>query len=241
MSAAIPPQPALTRELLLDGRLADMIARASPEVRVLTEAERRASLHAVLGARPERGSGIWLFAYGSLIWNPTIRITAQRPARVHGWHRAFCLTARAGRGTPDNPGLLLGLRPGGDCLGAVLRVPEDGLERELDVLWRREMVTGSYTPRWLPAEAADGTALPPALAFTIDDTSHGYAGDLPEAEVVERLATAGGELGTCAEYLFRTTEGLHRMGIRDPALERIAALVQARQTARKAAQAAPAT
>ena len=236
-----PPRPALTRELLLDGRLADMIARASPEVRVLTEAERRASLHAALTARPERGSGIWLFAYGSLIWNPTIRITSQRPARVHGWHRAFCLTARAGRGTPENPGLLLGLRPGGDCPGAVLRVPEEGLEHELDVLWRREMVTGSYTPRWLPATDADGAALPPALAFTIEDTSHGYAGDLPEDEVVERLATAGGELGTCAEYLFRTTEGLHRMGIRDPALERIAALVQARQTARAGVQAAPAT
>ncbi len=241
MPGPAPPRPTLTRELLLDGRLADMIARAAPEVRVLTEAERRASLHAILAARPEHGSGIWLFAYGSLIWNPTIRLTAQLAARVHGWHRAFCLATRAGRGTPDNPGLLLGLRPGGECRGAVLRVPEDGLEHELDVLWRREMVTGSYTPRWLAAEEADGTALPPALAFTIEDTSHGYAGDLPEAEVVERLATAGGELGTCAEYLFRTTEGLRRMGIRDPALERIAALVQARQTARETAQAAPAT
>ncbi|MDA8254022.1 MAG: gamma-glutamylcyclotransferase [Rhodospirillales bacterium] len=241
MSSEPPAPPRLTRELLLGGGLADMITRASPGMRVLTEAERRTSLHAALAARAEHGHGVWLFAYGSLIWNPTIRITAQRPAVVRGWHRAFCLATRAGRGTPENPGLLLGLRPGGECRGAVLRVPEEGLEHELDVLWRREMVTGSYTPRWLAATDEAGANLGQALAFTIDDTSHSYAGDLPETDVVERLATAGGELGTCAEYLFRTCEGLHRMGIRDAALERIATLVAARQAARAAVQAAPAT
>lgn len=233
--------PRLTRELLLGGGLAEIVARAAPHVPVMTDAERHASLHAVLAARREHGGGIWLFAYGSLIWNPTIRITDQRPALVHGWHRAFCLATRAGRGTPENPGLLLGLRPGGSCAGAVLRVPEERLEQELDVLWRREMVTASYTPRWLAAEDTAGAALGATLAFTMDDTSHAFAGDLPEAEVVERLATAGGELGTCSDYLFRTCEGLHRMGIRDPSLERVAALVSARQTARAAAQAAPAT
>jgi len=232
-----PAPPRLTREMLLGGALADMIARASPEVRVLTAAERHASLRAALAHRPEQGDGIWLFAYGSLIWNPTIRITEERAAVAQGWHRAFCLATRAGRGTPENPGLLLGLRPGGSCRGAVLRVAEADMERELDVLWRREMITGSYTPRWVPAEDHSGAKLGHALAFTIEDTSHGYAGDLAEAEMVERLATAGGELGTCAEYLFRTCEGLQRMGITDAALERIATLVAARQAARAAVQA----
>ncbi len=241
MTDTPPSPPRLTREWLLRGGLADAIARASPSMRVLTDAERHASLHAALAARPEHGNGVWLFAYGSLLWNPTIRLTAQRPATVQGWHRAFCLATRAGRGTPDKPGLLLGLRPGGACAGAVLRVPEDGLEHELDVLWRREMVTGSYTPRWLAADDAAGRRLGTALAFTIEDTSHSYAGDLPEVEIVERLATAGGELGTCADYLFRTCEGLRRIGVSDPALERTAALVQVRLAARTAAQAAPAT
>ena len=224
--------PHLTRELLLGGGLADIIARSSPSVRVLSAAERHASLRVTLAARPEHGDGVWLFAYGSLIWNPTIAVGAVRPALVQGWHRAFCLTTRAGRGTPDNPGLLLGLCTGGDCAGAVLRVAEDGLAHELDVLWRREMVTGAYTPRWLPVADPAGTAFGHALAFTIDASSQGYAGDLTETATVERLATAGGELGTCADYLFRTCEGLHAMGIRDRALERIAALVQARQAAR---------
>ena len=242
MAEPLASPPRLTRELLLGGGLADMIARASPGVRVLTEAERRASLHAALAHRPEHGDGIWLFAYGSLIWNPTISLTDQRPALARGWHRAFCLATRAGRGSPDNPGLLLGLRAGGTCRGVVLRVAEHHLEHELDVLWRREMVTGSYTPRWVAAEDLKGGPLGHALAFTIDDTSHGYAGDLTEEEIVERLATAAGELGTCAEYLFRTCEGLQRMGIKDAALERIATLVAARQAARAVtAQTAPET
>ncbi len=231
----------LTRELLLGGGLAEIVARSGPGVRVLSAAERRASLAASLAERPEHGEGVWLFAYGSLIWNPTIKVGERRVATVPGWHRAFCLAARAGRGTPDAPGLLLGLRQGGACQGAVLRVAEAGLEDELDVLWRREMVTGSYTPRWLPVLDPAGAVFGHALAFTMEPGSPAFSGDLSEAETVERLATAGGELGTCAEYLFRTCEGLHRMCIRDPVLERIAVLVAARQAARAAAQTAPAT
>ncbi len=232
----------LTRELLLGGGLAEIIARTTPNVRVLSDAERRASLDAALADRPEQGNGIWLFAYGSLIWNPTIHVGERRIATVPDWHRAFCLSTRAGRGTPEVPGLLLGLRAGGHCQGAVLRVEEDGLERELDVLWRREMVTGAYTPRWLAVTDPSGIAFGHALAFTIEPTASAYAGDLSEAETVERLAMAGGELGTCAEYLFRTCEGLRGIGIRDPALDRIAVLVQARLAAHAATdQTAPAT
>jgi cation transport protein ChaC len=221
----------LTREMLLDGGLEAMIARLAPEQKLLTAADRHASLQATLAARPEGGDGVWLFAYGSLIWNPTVEVTERRLARVHGWHRAFCLTARAGRGTPENPGLLLGLREGGACVGAALRLAEAGLEAELDVLWRREMITAAYRPRWLAIEAPDGGGFGHALAFTIDATSHAYAGELDEAEVVARLATAGGLLGSCADYLFQTCAGLTALGIDDPAMERIAAAVRARLAA----------
>lgn len=223
--------PRLTRELLLEGGLADLIAQSLPGQRVLSAAERRASLAAALDARPEQGAGLWLFAYGSLIWNPTIHVGERRVARVGGWHRAFCFVTRAGRGTPQCPGLVLGLRAGGQCLGAVLRVAEAGLEEELDLLWRREMVTGAYRPRWLAVEDAAGAPLGQALAFTIDASSHSYAGDLPEAEVIARLATAGGALGSCAEYLFQTCEGLASLGIHDPAMDRIAASVRAQMAA----------
>jgi cation transport protein ChaC len=219
--------PLLTRELLLGGGLAEMIARRLPHIRVLTDMERRASLHAALSQRTEHGDGVWLFAYGSLIWNPTIHIVSQRVARVQGWHRAFCLRTPLGRGTPENPGLVLGLRQGGDCEGAALRVAEDGLEHELDVLWRREMVTAGYVPRWLEMTDGTGAVFGHGLAFTVDPSGPGYEDELPEAEAVRRLATARGELGSSAEYLFRTWAGLRGMGINDPGLDRLAALVRA--------------
>ena len=218
--------PRLTRQMLLAGGLAELIARVTPDVPVLTDAERAASLRATLAERPEHGDGIWLFAYGSLLWNPTIHVGERRVAEVRGWHRAFCLGTRVGRGTHDNPGLLLGLRAGGTCTGAVLRVAEAGLEHELDVLWRREMVTKGYVPRWLEVWDAAGAPFGRALAFTIEPGGHGYEGELTETEIVRRLATARGELGSSAEYLFRTREGLRALGVEDAQVERLAAEVR---------------
>ena len=223
--------PRLTREMLLGNGLAELIARVTPDVAVLTDAERRESLQATLAERPEHGNGIWLFAYGSLLWNPTIHVGERRVAEVRGWHRAFCLGTKVGRGTHDNPGLLLGLREGGSCTGAVLRVAEDGLEHELDVLWRREMVTAGYMPRWLEVRDPAGAVFGKALAFTIGPESHAYEGDLTEAEVVRRLATAAGELGSSAEYLFRTRDELRGLGVQDALVERLAAAVHAVLTA----------
>jgi cation transport protein ChaC len=221
------PTTGLTRELLLSNGLAEMIAREMPHVRVLTEAERRASLHAVLAERPEHGDGVWLFAYGSLIWNPTIRIGERRVATALGWHRAFCLSTTVGRGTQDNPGLLLGLRVGGACAGAVLRVAEHDIEHELDVLWRREMVTGGYVPRWLQVVDAAGAPLGHAIGFTSDPQGPSYIAELDEQVMLARLATARGALGTSAEYLLRTWHGLRAMGISDPLVDRLAPLVEA--------------
>jgi len=224
-----PPEPplALTREFLQRGDLPALIARLMPDVRVLTDAERAASLHAMLAARPEHGDGVWLFAYGSLIWNPTIHYRARRLARAIGWHRSFCLNVRAGRGTPQNPGLMLGLKSGGACTGAAFRIEEPLVEQELDLLWRREMVADGYVPRWVTIEDADGQEIGAAIAFTINPDGPSYCGDLPEAEVVRRLATARGGLGTGAEYLFNTRDGLRGLGIRDPFVERLAELVSA--------------
>jgi cation transport protein ChaC len=228
----------LTRESLLDGRLADLIARSLPGMRLLTDAERLASLRAALAGRREHGDGIWLFAYGSLLWNPTVHVTARRAAEVVGWHRAFCLGTKIGRGTHDNPGLVLGLRDGGTCQGAVLRVAEEGLEHELDLLWRREMlVAGGYVPRWLEVRDPAGTPFGHALAFTIGPDSHSYEGDLSDADVVQRLATAAGELGSSADYLFSTWDGLRGLGVADPHLEQLVTQVRAALAARQAAEA----
>jgi cation transport protein ChaC len=218
---------ALTRELLLSGELPALIAKLLPDMRLLTDAERAASMHATLAERPEHGDGIWQFAYGSLLWNPTIHYTDRRLVRAIGWHRAFCLNVRAGRGTPANPGLMLGLKAGGTCVGAAFRIAEALVEQELDLLWRREMVAEGYVPRWVPIEDDAGKNLGAAIAFTINAEGPSYCGELPEAEVVRRLATARGGLGTGAEYLFNTRDSLRGLGIQDPFVERLAELVTA--------------
>src|SRR5206468_12354188 len=96
MTQAAPPPSipdgALTRELLMSGQLRELIARTMPDVRLTTDEERAESLRAMLDARPEHGDGVWVFAYGSLIWNPTMLISGRRPATAVGWHRAFCLS-----------------------------------------------------------------------------------------------------------------------------------------------------
>lgn len=222
----------LTRELLLSGELPRLIAEQNPEIRVLSDAERRASLDAVLAGRREVGQGVWVFAYGSLIWNPLFHHVERRRAHVPGWRRSFCLKVKMGRGTPENPGLMLGLaadRPGGPgCTGVAFRIAEDQVEPELDLLWRREMVAAGYIPRWVALEDRAGARFAHAIAFTINPEGPSYCGDLPEAEVVERLATARGRLGSAAEYLLRTHAGLAELGIVDPFVERLAQKVDAR-------------
>lgn len=222
----------LTRELLLSGDLPRMIAESNPEMRVLSDEERAASLAAVLANRPGVGQGVWVFAYGSLIWNPLFHYVERRRAHVSGWRRSFCLKVKLGRGTPENPGLMLGLaadRPGGPgCTGVAFRIAESLLDAELDLLWRREMVAAGYIPRWVALQDDSGTCFGHAIAFTINPEGPSYCGDLPQDEVVERLATARGRLGSAAEYLLRTHAGLAELGIVDPFVEELAQKVDAR-------------
>ncbi|MFG1181679.1 gamma-glutamylcyclotransferase [Xanthobacter versatilis] len=215
----------LTRELIESGGIDAIAARDAPALRVLTDAERAASLRATLDARPDGDA--WLFAYGSLIWNPTVHAQEHRTARIEGWHRAFCLTTVLGRGTTDNPGLTLGLDEGGVCHGVALRIDDAILERELSILWRREMLSGAYVPRWLDVFDADGARFGSAISFTIDRASCQYAGRLPRAEIIHRLANASGAIGSAADYLFQTCEGLRALGIPDPVLEALAEEVAA--------------
>ena len=219
----------ITRALLEAGGIDEMVARSGSGMRLLTQEQRAESLRQTLAARPP-GEPVWLFGYGSLIWNPAINYEERRTATIHGWHRAFCLSTRAGRGTPENPGLVLGLDAGGECTGVAFRLADDVLETELALLWRREMLAGSYIPRWVPVEDEAGVRFGTAIAFTVNTETEQYAGDLAEQAVVDRLASAAGELGSAADYLFRTCAGLHAQGIPDPELDQLAETVAAAQT-----------
>ena len=216
----------LTRARLLSGELAENIRQAMPDVHVLSDEERAASLADMLAAHPDPGDGVWVFAYGSLIWNPAIHIAERRAVHTPEWRRSYCLSVKMGRGTPENPGLMLGLAPGGGCTGVGLKIAEDLVAQELDILWRREMVASGYIPRWVPIhDPENGNAIGHAIAFTINPAGPSYCGDIDEAEMIYRLATARGQLGSSREYLFNTHDGLQLVGITDPFLKRLVALV----------------
>lgn len=218
------PSPILTRRILEQGNIEALAAIDSPDLKILTEADRIASLRETLAIRPS--GDVWVFGYGSLIWNSAINSVERRIARIDGWHRSFCLSITALRATADRPGLMLALDRGGSCHGAAYRLAEGDVERELRLLWRREMVCGAYVPRWVEVKSLEGDSFGWAIAFTIDTDDPQYAGDLGEDMVVHRLATASGGLGSSADYLFRTHDSLRANDIRDTKLERLTSLVK---------------
>src|ERR1700712_2761733 len=99
---------------------------------------------------------LWVFGYASLIWRPEFESDEARPAVVHGWHRALEMRSRVNRGTPECPGLVFALVPGGSCRGMAYRVARPRAPAELERLWAREMPTGVYDPKWLACRTAQG-------------------------------------------------------------------------------------
>jgi cation transport protein ChaC len=186
--------------------------------RLTAEALER-SLDEALAGR-ERGAPLWLFAYGSLMWNPGIAFVAKRVGTVYGYHRDFCLWSRVNRGTPERPGLVLTLERGGSCRGLAFRLAGSTTRRELLALWGREMSLRSYHPRWLDFHAGGDRF--PALAFIANRACSGYAGRLPVETVVQSIATARGKYGSSAEYLFQTQATLETHGILDARVKRLA-------------------
>ena len=223
------PPPVITRAMLADGGFDRMLNDGLSGLTLLTDAERAKSLADLLAARPPAPGadpGAWVFAYGSLIWNPAIDYVDRRFARLHGWHRSFCLSTTAGRGSADLPGLVLGLDRGGACTGAAFRIAEANLQSELTLLWKREMIAGSYAPRWLRVRDERGAPFGHAIAFTIRRDAVQYAGAITREEIVDRLARARGALGSSAEYLLQTRDGLRSLGIVDRRIESLAADVE---------------
>ena len=208
----------LTRADLESNRLRKLFCQANPGVRVLSDADLESSLESLLRSHPE-GEDVWLFGYGSLIWNPIIRFEERHVARLHGYHRRFCLWSHVGRGSLQKPGLVLGLDSGGSCRGVAFRIRSDRAENELRLLWRREMVLGSYCPRWVKVDMDDRDLS--AIAFIVRRDHPGYAGRLPLDTVIKIMVSARGFPGTPAEYLHETIQGLLKHGVRDAYLMEI--------------------
>ncbi len=215
----------LDRETLEAGGLQRRLRAVAAGTELWSEERIRRSLDETLAAHPEPDGDLWLFAYGSLIWNPIVRFTERRLALVRGYHRRFCLRTVLGRGCPERPGLMLGLDHGGSCRGVAYRLPAAPAREELLLVWRREMVAGAYRPRWLRAVTAAGPVT--VLAFTIERGHDRYCRELDEAERIAMLATASGALGPAADYLFDTARHLAELGIPDRHLDRLCEAVRA--------------
>jgi cation transport protein ChaC len=167
---------------------------------------------------------LWVFGYASLIWRPEFDAAEHRPALVRGWHRALRMRSRINRGTPQQPGLVFALLPGGACRGVVYRMRRERADEELERLWAREMPTGVYDPRFLLCRTSQGAV--PALAFTLSRRSESYMGRLPDEQMLHILRHARGRFGTTLDYLARTAESLRAHGIRDAEVERLMALAR---------------
>lgn len=210
----------------------DLIARIprnnhdpGPTPGYLTDEARAASLAATL-AHPHARQPVWVFAYGSLIWRPGFPFVERRIGTLRGYHRQFCLLMKRFRGTPEAPGLMLGLERGGICRGVVHRLGEEDRDGALQTVWAREMLTGAYMPRWVDVRTESGPVR--AIVFVINRAHERYIGGLSDEEVADALALACGHVGSCAEYLLETVTHLEELGIRDRRLWRLQAMVAAR-------------
>ena len=174
---------------------------------------------------PASDSAIWLFAYGSIMWNPGFAYAESQPALLHGWHRTFCIYSYRYRGTPEKPGLVLGLDRGGSCRGVAFRLPlaeAAGIIAQCD---ERELVTGVYLRRQVRVRSGAGRL--PCWAYVTDRGHRQYAGKLSEAEKVRLIAQGISPSGASnIDYLRNTLGHLAELGIHDPYLRRLWARVE---------------
>ncbi|MBS0537434.1 MAG: gamma-glutamylcyclotransferase [Proteobacteria bacterium] len=189
----------------------------------LSQEEREASLKQALD-RYAPGEEAWVFAYGSLMWNPALEFAEASACHVEGWRRSFCFWTPMGRGTPELPGLMLALEAGGDCEGIAYRIAPDKVRSELAILWNREMLSGIYQARWVPTKLRDGRTVT-AVTFVVDTNHCQYCGDLPMERAAHHIAFAEGRRGACRDYLANTAAHARSLGIHDSYIEDLVARV----------------
>ncbi|MFN3524051.1 MAG: gamma-glutamylcyclotransferase [Phenylobacterium sp.] len=172
----------------------------------------------------------WVFGYGSLMWRPGFPYEERRAATLHGRRRAFCIYSVHHRGTYQRPGLVLGLAPGGATRGMAYRVAEADWDETYAYLREREQPTETYVETARFVRLADGRR-PQALVFVSDTAHPQWAGDLSLERQAELIAGAVGLSGRNVDYLRDLVAHLRHDGVRDQAMERLLAMVEARELA----------
>ncbi len=178
---------------------------------------REANRQAVLSGRWTQD--LWVFAYGSLIWDPAVYVEEYRRGFLPGWRRSFCMRLEGGRGSHARPGLMAALDQGGQCDGVVFRVAAELVDQETKFMWRREMFAGSYCPVFLEVMTPQGPV--DALTFVMDQTNCRYMPNLDEKEAARIIAAAEGGLGSNFDYLQSLVRHLEELGIHDADMVRL--------------------
>ena len=174
---------------------------------------------------------IWIFAYGSLMWDPGFESSETRPAQLHGYHRAFCVSSMEYRGTPERPGLVLGLVRGGSCRGLAYRVAHARRRDVVVYLRRREIPEGIYLWRRVRVATAEGRMF--AYSFVVDPGHALYTGRLPFDEVARRIVASEGARGPNRAYLANTVRHLDELGLADTTIHALRDAVERLAKARR--------
>lgn len=157
---------------------------------------------------------LWVFGYGSLMWRPGFPFAEMQPALLRGWHRDLCIRSIRYRGTPEAPGLVMGLQRGGSCRGRAYRIAAADRLAAVDYLDSRELATRAYRTRFLTVDLADGRRVR-AYGYVADPAHAQYAGCLDRADKVALILQGCGAEGPCRDYLANTVAHLDALGIRD--------------------------
>ncbi|MHC0053725.1 gamma-glutamylcyclotransferase [Actibacterium sp. D379-3] len=170
---------------------------------------------------------LWVFGYGSLMWNPGFAVAEQRIARLAGYHRSFCMRSIHHRGTVAEPGLVLALDAahGAACQGLAFRVTPGAEDETVAYLRERELISSAYLEAELELELRDGPRVA-ALAYVIDSDHVQYCGGLPLDEQASIIARAVGGRGPNRDYLYNTAAHLDELGIADAELSWLAQRVR---------------
>lgn len=174
-----------------------------------------------------RSGELWVFGYGSLIWDPGFVFLDREKAVLHGFRRAFCMTSIHYRGTEEDPGLVLALDldEGGACEGVLYRVAEDQAQAVLDYLRERELISYAYDEAWVDVTRAGGEVVR-AVTYVTNREHDQYAGALGLAEQAVIIGRCAGTRGPNADYLMNTVASLEALEIHDPDLWELAGLVR---------------
>ena len=174
---------------------------------------------------PQQLSAKWVFGYGSLMWNPEFQFSESSLARVHGYHRSFCIQSTLYRGTPQQPGVVLGLDRGGSVDGLAFKIVDGHESEAINRLYAREMIGNIYHPKLLTVRLRDGREVQ-ALTF-VANREHASYKNLTECEIVARLSCCEGQRGPNCDYAINTHALLQKLGVRDTRLEKLVKRLQA--------------